>query len=151
MRNRSFQTAYGRVTLQWRTPTGGYGDNLGTGFPEMVEIWEGTYGEKPVLNERYELQIVELSFGGMIREEKKRNRQCPQNVPQNVPQNKSRESRINDIIQVLKENPKVSRKQLAEQLGVNPKTTGRDLATIKEKVRYVGSAKNGHWEVTGLK
>ena len=36
----------------------------------MVEIWEGTYGEKPVLNERYELQIVELSFGGMIREEK---------------------------------------------------------------------------------
>ena len=70
MRNRSFQTAYGRVTLQWRTPTGGYGDNLGTGFPEMVEIWEGTYGEKPVLNERYELQIVELSFGGMIREEK---------------------------------------------------------------------------------
>lgn len=41
----------------------GYGDNLGTGFPEMVEVWENTWGEKPVLNERYELLIVDLSFG----------------------------------------------------------------------------------------
>lgn len=134
----------------------GYGDNLGTGFPEMVEIWEGAYGEKPILNERFELQIVELSFGGMKREEMDETDSVPQNVPQNVPPNvlqnvpqkKTRESRINAIIQFLKENPQVSRKQLAEQFGVNPKTIGRDLSTIKDKVRYVGSAKNGYWEVT---
>lgn len=34
----------------------------------MVEIWENAWGEKPVLNERYELQLVELTFSGMKRE-----------------------------------------------------------------------------------
>ena len=56
-----------------------YGDNLGTGFPEMVEIWENAWGERPLLNERYELQLVELTFGGM-----KREMPSSENLPENL-------------------------------------------------------------------
>lgn len=43
----------------------GYGDNLGTGFPTMVDMWKTAYGEIPLLQERPELNTVELLFIGL--------------------------------------------------------------------------------------
>ena len=47
------------------------------------------------------------------------------------------------------ERTKVNTKYLSERLGVNRKTIQRDLAELVEKhlVRWVGSDKDGHWEV----
>ena len=90
-----------------------YGDNLGTGFPEMVEIWENAWGERPVLNERYELQLVELTFSGM-----KREISSSENLPENLPENLG----------------ELDRRILAE-IVANPTVTYDGLAKTRETIR----------------
>ncbi len=59
----------------------GYGDNLGTGFPTMVEMWKAAYGVIPILRERPELDTVELLFPGMTTP-----KVDPSSTPQDTPQ-----------------------------------------------------------------
>ena len=72
-----------------------------------------------------------------------------ENVPRNVPQDVSRmslEDMKNVIISMIKKDNRVSRKYMAETLGVSEKTITRYIKAIPS-VRYVGKGKNGHWEV----
>lgn len=56
-------------------------------------------------------------------------------------------SRIDGIIeQMISANPYVSRKEMADACGVHVKTIERHLAAMPH-IRYVGSAKSGHWEM----
>ena len=56
-------------------------------------------------------------------------------------------SSIDDTIErMIQENPKVSRKVMADACGVHVKTIERHLAAMPH-IRYVGSAKTGHWEM----
>ena len=66
----------------------------------------------------------------------------PQNVPQNVPQ--SNELLI--ILKMIKLNPKVTRAQLAKSIKKSVKTVQR-IINENPKIKYVGSAKSGHWEI----
>lgn len=63
--------------------------------------------------------------------------------PQNEPQNKINEK----IIELVKENNLISRKEMAEKLGYSLSTIKRALANLKEEERlaYEGSSRKGHW------
>ncbi len=72
-------------------------------------------------------------------------------VPQDVPQSVSQDGflEIAQIIQdIVSNNPKITREEMAHQLGVSSKTIGRYLKKLDGRVRYVGSGYSGHWEVT---
>ena len=74
------------------------------------------------------------------------------NVPRNVPQDVSRMSleEIENIIKgMIKEDNRVSRKDIAMILGVSEKTITRCIKEIPN-IKYVGKGKNGHWEWTEL-
>lgn len=120
----------------------GYGDNLGTGFPEMVDIWESAWGEKPVLNERYELQLVELTFGGM-----KREMSSSENLPENLPENLGELNRR--ILAEIVANPTITYDGLAKNLGKTRETVRVHLKSLREKglVDRIGPAKGGRWVV----
>lgn len=60
-----------------------------------------------------------------------------QGVLQDVPQ---------DITELIKRNPKITREELAERLHVSVKTIGRRLAKLPH-IRFVGSGYSGHWEI----
>ncbi len=60
-----------------------------------------------------------------------------QDVPQGVPQ---------DITALIKQNPKITREELAALLHVSVKTIGRRLAKLPH-IKYVGSGYSGHWEI----
>ena len=66
----------------------------------------------------------------------------PQAVLQAVPQ-----AVLQTIIGSMKENPKVTREELAEKLDVSVKTVGRYLKKLEAVVHYEGSGYSGHWEV----
>ena len=71
------------------------------------------------------------------------------NVSRNVSQDVSRMSleEIENIIKdMIKEDNKVSRKDIAMILGVSEKTITRYIKEIP-KIKYVGKGKNGHWEL----
>ncbi len=61
-----------------------------------------------------------------------------QNVPQNVPQK---------IVALIHENVRITRKQIASNLGVSVKTVARALKNMTN-VSWVGSSKGGHWQIT---
>lgn len=50
------------------------------------------------------------------------------------------------FVEMIKKDSKVSRKFMAETLGVSEKTITRYIKEIPS-IRYVGKGKNGHWEV----
>ncbi|MBR3671000.1 MAG: winged helix-turn-helix domain-containing protein [Fibrobacter sp.] len=54
-----------------------------------------------------------------------------------------------DILQIIKDNSTVTRKILAEMLGINESAVQKHLETLKENgvIRHVGKIR-GHWEVT---
>lgn len=64
------------------------------------------------------------------------------NVAQNVAQNINRHQAI---VEMITENDCITRKQMAENLGVSKKTIERLLTEMKNIVKYEGSSKNGHW------
>ena len=71
------------------------------------------------------------------------------NVSRNVSQDVSRMSleEIENLIKdMIKEDNKVSRKDIAMILGVSEKTITRYIKEIPN-IKYVGKGKNGHWEL----
>ena len=53
------------------------------------------------------------------------------------------------IIELLKENPYISRKEISGRLGLHDSSVKRRLASLQEKgtIKRVGPDKGGHWEV----
>ncbi len=53
------------------------------------------------------------------------------------------------ILELLKENPKLSAKKLSEQIGITSRAVEKQLASIVEKglIKREGSPKGGHWEI----
>ncbi|MDE7396408.1 MAG: HTH domain-containing protein [Muribaculum sp.] len=68
-----------------------------------------------------------------------------QNVAKNVAKNLT--ERQKQIIALINENPQTTRANIAAAIGVATKTIERELATLSDIVRYVGSKKGGYWEI----
>ncbi len=69
----------------------------------------------------------------------------PHGVPQNVPR-MSLEEVENIIKEMIKQDNRVSRKELSSTLRISEKTITRYIKEIPS-IRYVGKGKNGHWEL----
>ena len=56
-------------------------------------------------------------------------------------------SRKNLIINIIKENDKITRKEIISKIGISKATLERDLAALRKdnKIEYIGSSKNGKW------
>ncbi len=67
------------------------------------------------------------------------------NVAKNVAKNLT--GRQRQIITLICENPRTTRVEIAQSVGVATKTIERELAVLSDIVRYVGSKKGGHWEI----
>ena len=71
------------------------------------------------------------------------------NVPLNVPVNLYDLKTTDAILHLLRGNPYLTRKQMAAQIGKSVRTIGRGIEELGEngRLRRVGSAKAGHWEL----
>ena len=69
-----------------------------------------------------------------------------EDVPQNVPQDGEKSNYAETILNMIQENPKVTRAEMAKALKVSIKTIGREIKKIP-RIRYVGKGYSGHWEI----
>ena len=72
------------------------------------------------------------------------------NVAENVAENVAdvaENERRDAIVLFIKDNPQVSRREIAERFGVSKKTIERDLVALRDKVKHYGPAKGGYWQV----
>ena len=54
------------------------------------------------------------------------------------------------ILELIKQNPKISRKELCGELGINPSAVQKHIEKLKEanKIERIGGAKGGEWRVS---
>ena len=71
-----------------------------------------------------------------------------QGVPQGVPQGVSEETLDAWIKEQVKNNPKITTRDLAQKSGFNDKTIKRHIKKLPY-IKYIGSGYSGHWEVEG--
>jgi ATP-dependent DNA helicase RecG len=57
--------------------------------------------------------------------------------------------RQREILDIIKDNPTISREELSKTLSINPSAVQRHLNKLKEKglLKRIGPDKGGHWEV----
>ena len=71
------------------------------------------------------------------------------NVGQNVGQKLSPKQRRGNIIELIKENPTITAKNISTIFNLNQRTIERDLAKLTEEgyIKYEGSSKDGKWVI----
>ena len=53
---------------------------------------------------------------------------------------------LSEIIQLIRENNKITKATIAKELGVSEKTIEREMKKTN-KIVYIGSGYSGHWEI----
>ena len=121
----------------------GLADELGSGMRNTYKYTQLYSGMKPIFEEGNIFRtIIPLKE---IATEKVGGENVPRNVPRNVPQ-KSIEEMKEIMKEIIKKNNRVSRKYLAEILGVSEKTITRYIKEIPN-LSYIGKGKNGYWKL----
>ena len=70
-----------------------------------------------------------------------------QNEPQSEPQSEPQKAELQQsIIDLIKSKPKITRKEMSALLGKSMSTIFRVLKN-NPNIKYIGSSKNGHWEI----
>ena len=114
-------------------------ERRGSGFKKILDAYS-SYEKKPVfLSEHWGFTITfpNVNYGSVHDDQ--------ENVQENV-QEKSREDKI---LALITDNSKISIKEIAEKLGVTPKTIQRDLDKMKDNniISRIGADKGGFWEI----
>jgi ATP-dependent DNA helicase RecG len=54
-----------------------------------------------------------------------------------------------NIVKLIIDNPRISKREMAEQIGISSTAIDNNLTKLKDKnsSRRVGSDKTGHWEI----
>ena len=137
----------------------GYGENLGSGFPMILSAWKEAGWGEPILDNRLDVDEVALVLPIKRIEgsgPKSGPKSGPQSGPKNGPKNRksdpkklSPQERLDMIIAIIKNNPRITRKDIEDMLGVGHTTIQNDLRILKEQygVRYEGPSKTGKWVI----
>ena len=120
-------------------------ESWGSGVRRMTEVCAENGAKVPEFSAQNNNFAITFYRGEKSLEDVAQN--VSQNVAQNVSQNVVQNDKHVAIIECIKENPQISRSQIAKKLGVSLKTVERDIAEMGDLIRYEGSAKGGHWSV----
>ena len=62
---------------------------------------------------------------------------------------KGGQNRWSEILELIKENPSIARKELSEKLNINPSAIQKHIQKMKEAniIRRVGADRGGYWEI----
>ena len=113
----------------------GFGENIGSGFPQIITAWKETKWGEPELKNKIELDEVELVLPlGKVA-----------NVVKDVVKDVVKEQA--DILSIMAENPTVTAAELASMLGLTSRHIQRLIKDLVEKeiIRREGGRKLGKW------
>ena len=125
-------------------------ERRGSGLRKIIETYQAEENYKE--NFKPEFKSTESSFTTILKNLNYVTQNVTQNVTQSEGQNGGQKLKPSDrrekIIEIVKDNPKITAYDLSKQFNVTDRTIKRDLKVLTDKkiIKYVGSAKDGHWE-----
>lgn len=137
----------------------GYGENLGSGFPLILNAWKQAGWGEPELKNRLEVDEVALVLP-IQRFEGTGPKTGPKVGSKSAPKNRKRKSRKNTqegrldmIIALIHNEPQITREVICDALGVSLTTLRKYLRILKEQygLHYEGSSKTGQWVIDDKK
>lgn len=120
----------------------GYGENIGSGFPKILNAWKKAGWTEPVLENNFELQEVKLKLYIPKHDD---------HVNDHVKVTERLTERQYAILDLIKNDSTISLDQMTAKIGVSKRTIQRDIAAMKDIVKHVDSDKAGHWEIRSSK
>jgi ATP-dependent DNA helicase RecG len=136
----------------------GYGENLGSGFPLILDAWKQAGWNTPVLNNKLELDMVELVLP-LSAISKNTSNTTIKTTPSTENKDgeksreksraKSREKSREKIINIIRKNPSVTQFELSTILQISTKAIEKHIKNLREEgiIRRVGPDNGGHWEI----
>lgn len=123
----------------------GYGENIGSGFPLILNAWNEKHWMKPELIEQPELMQVKLTLHIMNEEDKDKEDKTDGTI--NGTKEQSERQQI--ILSCIADDHNVTIAQMAQKTGIPKRTILRDIAILQEKgiIMRKGARKNGYWEI----
>ena len=124
----------------------GYGENLGSGFPLILNAWNEKHWLKPELQEQPELMQVKLTLH--VQPDPINDPiNGPISGPINGPINLTERQEL--ILQMFAEDNCLSIGRLCEKTGLSSTTIKREIAFLKNSgyLERIGSLKTGYWKV----
>jgi ATP-dependent DNA helicase RecG len=124
----------------------GYADELGSGMRNTNKYTKMYSGGTPVFKEGdIFVTTIPLTNVADVKIGPKRN--VGQGVGQDVGQGVGQEENLEDkILQMISENNKVTKKEIAQSLGVSEKTIERHMKDM-DNIEYVGRGYSGYWHI----
>ena len=123
----------------------GYGENLGSGFPMILNAWNEKHWLKPVLTEQPELLQVKLTL--FVQTDDIPQEPTGRSTVETM--EKSSEKSSEKIIDIIKQSPKITAKEISIVLGISSRGVEKQIKNLREQgiLRRIGPDKGGHWEV----
>ncbi|MGM9833179.1 MAG: RNA-binding domain-containing protein [Candidatus Limisoma sp.] len=125
----------------------GYGENLGSGFPLIMNVWNNKHWIKPELIEQPELLQVKLT---LVFEQDRMSATKHSGVKDGAKDGVKQTSDIQEVIlNEIIDNPSITTKELAQKTGVKFRTLQRYVSQLQKLglLEREGSRKDGHWVV----
>lgn len=126
----------------------GYGENLGSGFPLILNAWHEKHWLKPQLIEQPELMQVKLELKIVNAE----NLTAPQRGRKEGQKEGQKElsSRQLEIIHLLEKTPTATMSQIAEVMAITYRTVRRDMEYLQKSgiISREGGRKEGRWIIS---
>lgn len=118
----------------------GYGENIGSGFPLILQAWNEKHWAKPELIEQPELMQTKLILRLYDTE----------NVTKNV--TKKLTDRQYQIVQLIKVDPQITTSEMSQRMSVSQRTIARDIKELQKYGMIVREGGNtfGRWTSTAV-
>ncbi len=126
-------------------------ERRGSGLRKIIEAYEAEEHYKEEL--KPEFKSTESSFTTILKNLNYVTQNVTQNVTQIEGQNDGQKLKPSDrrdkILEIIKNNPKITAYDLSKQFNVTDRTIKRDLKVLTDEktIEYIGSAKDGYWKV----
>lgn len=130
----------------------GYGENIGSGFPMIIDAWKQAGYKEPTLDNKLDIDEVELILYLQSKQALNKSSQVAQTIAQTTAQTIA-QTTVEKVFQLIKENPSITKKQLVDIIGKSARTIQYSIEKLKteNRIRRVGSATyGGHWEINDI-
>ena len=133
----------------------GFGENLGSGFPQIISAWKETNWGEPQLINKIDLNEVELVLPFKQNNSSFRTSNVPKDVPKDFPKENVHEFTDRQILileLITKDNTLTSQKiaqKISQKKPISERTIKSDLAALHEMgiLFREGGRKNGYWVI----